>query len=323
MQGNVSFHSCMVCDVLGAPFFGSEERTVSHAPKPLVLLVEDDEAMLELNRQILEEAGYRIETPPRGADVLTFIEQIHPQLIVVDVGYNASSNLDLVSAIQSNPKTREIPVVAISTAQATAAQAKAAPVTSAAIVAPYDIEQLEKAVAHALHNPPPAAAVPATGNSSSEAVDFVTEEVTKNIQRIVIRAVRELRGVEPYKSRFNELTVGLVDSLEKPLGAISQGLRRSLPPAQVFSVPAVHRSIEEHVQLRKAQHLGAASVVQEYQLLAQYLREFIAGLVGKDNVTKQDAFRVDQQLLQYVDELIREVVRLYNADSGTTNKQNQ
>ena len=285
---------------------------------PLVVLVEQDEALRELNKTILAEAGYRVRIPPTGADPVKFIESTRPRVVVVGLRYTASHDLDLVSALQMSQQTRTIPVVAVSTATPLAARAKAIPVTAAAVVAPYNVEDLENAVAKALNNPPPAAALPPAVRAPSTATDFATDQLAKNSQRIVLQTIRAIQRVEPYRSRFPELTPGLVDNLSTMLEAIAQGLHRSLTPGQVFSVPVIQRAIQEHAEMRTSQGIGAASAIREYQVLAQEVRQFIFNLVGQDHVTYQDAFELSGDVLQYVDELVRDVIRHFSPGNQDT-----
>ena len=164
----------------------------------------------------------------------------------------------------------------------------------------------------ALNNPPPAAALPPAAKPPSKATDFVTDELAKNSQRIVLQTIRQLQRVEPYRSRFAELTPGLVDNIGTMLSAITEGLRRSLTPSQVFSVPAIQRAIQEHVEMRTSRGIGAASAIREYQLLGQEVRQFLFNLVGQDHVGHQDAFELNGKVLQYVDELVRDVIRHFD-----------
>jgi len=124
---------------------------------------------------------------------------------------------------------------------------------------------------------------------------------------------------EPYQSRFAELLPDLVDNLAQMLEAINQGLKRSLSPSEVFSVPTIQCTIEEHIRLRKREGIDAASVIREYQVLAIHLSQFLASLVEQGNITIHDYVQLNVQVQQYVDELIRIMVRNFTPDDRSDN----
>lgn len=281
-------------------------------PTPLcILLIEPERDLGELNALILREDGYAVEVPRHGADPVAFAGQTRPRLIVLGIRYGAPQDLQILDRLQANAQTRTIPVVVVTNSERLAGTARATPVARYAVVAPYHIQALENAVAEALKNPPPAAALPPAAHPTPPAVAFATDQLAKNARGIVLQAVCELQGVEPYKSRFAELTPGLIDNLAVMFAAINQGVRRSLPSAEVFAVPAIQRAIQAHVELRESQGLEAASVIREYQLLTPHIGDFLWSLVGQDHFTARDAFEIDQQVQRYVAELVRQILQRF------------
>jgi hypothetical protein len=220
-----------------------------------------------------------------------------------------------LTQLQAAPNTRDIPVVVVTSDEYLAALAKTVPVTSASLVHPYHIQELENAVAKALHNPPPSAVLPAAPHPPSPVVQVACEALAKNARRLVVQTVGELQQIEPYQSRLAASLPDLVDNLAKMLEAINQGLRRSLPASEVFAVPAIRRSIEEHVRLRKSEGVGAASTVREYQLLGLHMSQFLASLVEQGNLTIHDFIQLDANIQQYVDELVRQVIGYFVPDT--------
>jgi CheY-like chemotaxis protein len=289
------------------------------APPPRVLLVEPDPALRELNKTILEEARYTVETPPEGGDAFTFAEHAHPQVIVLGIHGKSSQVWHVLDQLQANPDTRDIPIVVVSTSNELAAQAKASPQAQQAVVGPYNIQDLESALARALHNPPTAAVLPPATQPPPAAVAFASEELAKRARSVVLQTIRELHGIEPYKSRFRELTPSLVDNLGVMLGGIIEGLQRSLPPDQVLAAPTMQYEIREHVNLRRSQGIDAASTIQEYQTLAVHIGRFLWSQVGQDQVTAPEAFRLYEQVNRHVAELVREMVRCFGAQERPSN----
>lgn len=283
--------------------------------RPLVLIVERNRALKTFGTIALEVAGYRVETPPEAMDVLTFVEQTHPQVIVLGIHSAAPQDRSVLARLQASPNARDIPVVVVAPDRYLMALAKAVPITSATVAHPFQVEELENAVRKALHNPPPAAVLPSATHPASAVVHFVTEELAKNAHRLVIETVRELREDEAYHSLFAHVLPDLVDNLGKMLGAITQGLRRNLPPAEVFSQPSLQRSIAEHVELRKQEGIDALSMVGEYQLLSIHVSRFLARLVEQGQLTIHDFIQLRERVQRYVDELVRQVIRYFASNN--------
>src|SRR5690242_11320169 len=142
-----------------------------------VLLIEPNEVLQELNEQILELFGYRVQTAPPNADLVAYVEQTCPEVVVLGVRPNEPDDLNLLDLLQANPRTRQIPVVVITTNPEIGASAKAIPVARDLVVAPYDIDALADAVNTALRNPPPPAALPPAKKTPDAAIMFATTEL--------------------------------------------------------------------------------------------------------------------------------------------------
>jgi CheY-like chemotaxis protein len=79
---------------------------------PLAIIVEDDAAVRDLERDILEEAGFRIwpvATPPDIAD----LQCLRPDLLVLDLVLDGDlRGLDFLLDLRADPETMALPVVA-------------------------------------------------------------------------------------------------------------------------------------------------------------------------------------------------------------------
>jgi two-component system chemotaxis sensor kinase CheA len=85
-----------------------------------LLVVDDSFAVRELQRGILEAAGYRVETAKDGKDALDRLARDREiSLVVTDIDMPEMDGLALTEAIRSQPEGAELPVVIVS-AQATA-----------------------------------------------------------------------------------------------------------------------------------------------------------------------------------------------------------
>ncbi|MFT8951503.1 MAG: response regulator [Gluconobacter sp.] len=79
--------------------------------KGLILVVEDDPALLLMMRYNLEQRGYRVETAADAETALLFLETARPDAAVLDWMLPGMSGLDLCRRIRSNPTLRDLPVL--------------------------------------------------------------------------------------------------------------------------------------------------------------------------------------------------------------------
>ncbi|MBF0863664.1 response regulator [Gluconobacter sp. R71646] len=79
--------------------------------KGLVLLVEDDPALLLMTCYNLEQRGYRVETAEDGEAALLALETSRPDAVVLDWMLPGLSGLDVCRRIRANPALRDVPVL--------------------------------------------------------------------------------------------------------------------------------------------------------------------------------------------------------------------
>lgn len=81
---------------------------------PLILVVDDDPAMVNLlNRTLLRE-GYRVTTASNGREALALAKELRPRLITLDVMMPSIDGWSVLASLKSDPVTHDIPVVMIS-----------------------------------------------------------------------------------------------------------------------------------------------------------------------------------------------------------------
>jgi two-component system, chemotaxis family, sensor kinase CheA len=84
------------------------------APAPKVLVVEDSLTIRELQRSILEAAGYRVQTARDGRDALTHLDRDHGiDLVVTDVEMPDMDGIELTRTIRAHSTYSALPVVII------------------------------------------------------------------------------------------------------------------------------------------------------------------------------------------------------------------
>lgn len=90
------------------------ERPTGPQEAPLILVVDDEQSIRTLVRQVLTEAGYRIAEAVDGVDGLTKARTLQPDLIVLDLMMPQLSGFDVLSALRSDPATSGLPVIILS-----------------------------------------------------------------------------------------------------------------------------------------------------------------------------------------------------------------
>lgn len=278
----------------------------------VVLLVETDADLRDLNCLVLSEGGYKVDVLPPHVGLVDYVKKTRPDVIVIGMVTEKKPDWKPLELLQANAQTREIPVVVITTSESNAAEAQATPIVRNPIVAPYDIGALEKAVASALGHPPPAAVLPSARGIPSPFVAKVTDVLSQNAQGIILRTVRHIQRVEPYRSRFSELSRGLIDDLGILFGAIIDGYRRDLSPEEVFAVPTIRQAIDQHIQLRERQGVQIGSVIHEYQILEDELAQFLLEYANRQSdVSFRHVFEVSNGIQRYMNALIRIIAGAY------------
>ena len=87
---------------------------VAEASAPRVLVVEDSLTIRELQRSILEAAGYRVQTARDGRDALTYINGDGAiDLVVTDVEMPEMTGIQLTEAIRAHGTCSALPVVIV------------------------------------------------------------------------------------------------------------------------------------------------------------------------------------------------------------------
>jgi DNA-binding response OmpR family regulator len=86
--------------------------TPSNRRQRVVVVVEDDKPIGELLAGVInEEDGYRAIHVTRPTDALRTMEQIQPDLLVLDVGLPGMSGLELYDRMHEDARLRDIPVM--------------------------------------------------------------------------------------------------------------------------------------------------------------------------------------------------------------------
>jgi len=121
--------------------------------RPLIIVVNDDTAFLELMEQLLEEEGYRTEVLKSTKSAVERIKEQRPALVILDVRINNEADgLLLLDLITLDPETSSIPVIiASANLQALAGREDELEDKGIFVIAkPFDIDDLAALIRHAL-----------------------------------------------------------------------------------------------------------------------------------------------------------------------------
>jgi two-component system chemotaxis sensor kinase CheA len=80
---------------------------------PKVLVTDDQFTVRELQRSILETAGYRVETANNGVEALERIGHGGVDILLTDVEMPAMDGFELLKAVREDPDTDSLPVVMV------------------------------------------------------------------------------------------------------------------------------------------------------------------------------------------------------------------
>ena len=79
--------------------------------RPLLLIVDDNARNLQLIGSILYKEHYQISMADNGFNALKLLENIKPDLIILDISMPGKDGFEVCREIKSNPKLKHIPVI--------------------------------------------------------------------------------------------------------------------------------------------------------------------------------------------------------------------
>ena len=78
-----------------------------------ILIVDDNLLNLELAQDILELAGFSVDTADNAGKGVELAKQRQPNLVLMDLRMPGASGLDALHQLRAEPATRHIPVVVL------------------------------------------------------------------------------------------------------------------------------------------------------------------------------------------------------------------
>jgi two-component system, cell cycle response regulator DivK len=77
-----------------------------------VLVVDDNEAFIEMTKFVLSEAGHLVDAASDAGSALSMIPVFLPDVILMDIQMPMVNGIELTKRLKANPATRNIPVIA-------------------------------------------------------------------------------------------------------------------------------------------------------------------------------------------------------------------
>jgi DNA-binding response OmpR family regulator len=100
-------------DADGAPTAGAPTDP-DRGDKPVVAIIEDQQAIAELLQEVLRDAGFRPVLVPSGSEAATAVRAVVPAVVLLDVMLPERSGWQILDELRADEATREVPVVVIS-----------------------------------------------------------------------------------------------------------------------------------------------------------------------------------------------------------------
>ncbi len=80
----------------------------------IILVIEDDETMRTAIKRILESDGFTVKTAADGTELSTSLDDVSPDLILLDVGLPWINGIELGQMLKEHSDLKKIPLVFIS-----------------------------------------------------------------------------------------------------------------------------------------------------------------------------------------------------------------
>ena len=92
---------------------GAAPATAERGLGTCVLLVEDEEQLRRVMRNLLEREGYTVAEARDGVQALDQVDRLAPDVIILDLNLPGIDGYSVLTQLRSRPATRAIPVVVL------------------------------------------------------------------------------------------------------------------------------------------------------------------------------------------------------------------
>jgi CheY-like chemotaxis protein len=78
-----------------------------------IMVVDDNEVNLKLATALLELEGHRVVQAPDAEGALELLQQMVPDLILMDIALPGMDGLELTRRLKADPRFRHVPIIAL------------------------------------------------------------------------------------------------------------------------------------------------------------------------------------------------------------------
>lgn len=117
-----------------------------------ILVIDDDLAILEVLKIILEDSGYAVTSISSGSDIQRKVNEKKPDLILLDIWISGHDGRDIAHTLKNNKSSSNIPIIVMSAHNETKRIAHEAGVDDF-LAKPFDMNDLIAIVKKYTHSP--------------------------------------------------------------------------------------------------------------------------------------------------------------------------
>jgi CheY-like chemotaxis protein len=118
----------------------------------LVVVVEDDDALREMIRELLEMVGFATVGCPDGYQGIKAVRDLHPSVVTLDLHMPGMDGVEVLDHLAEDEATAEVPVVVVS-AYSSDSRLRTRKQIKAILQKPFDVDELCRIVRKAANDP--------------------------------------------------------------------------------------------------------------------------------------------------------------------------
>ncbi len=118
--------------------------------KKRILIVEDEAAIVDLLRMVLEREGYEIHSCQSGRDAIAAIKSVHPHLVLLDVMLPGLDGASIVRIMHEDDILSSTPVIVTSALRESEKMFLPYPQVKSFCSKPFALKELVEKVKHAI-----------------------------------------------------------------------------------------------------------------------------------------------------------------------------
>jgi len=118
--------------------------------KKRILIIEDEAAIVDLLRLVLEREGYEVHSCQTGRDAISTMKEVHPHLVLLDVMLPGLDGVSIVRIMHEDEQLASTPVIVTSALRESEKLFAPFPQMKGFCSKPFALKELVEKVKHAL-----------------------------------------------------------------------------------------------------------------------------------------------------------------------------